>query len=185
MLDCRPLVNLQFFPSLFVSPLTKKTRPVQRTGLVGSSGSVSRVLFPLRGGGHLSGADVAGSLERPTRKLARRAASSSLIWPFFGRGLPSQPGHPSCWWALTPPFHLYPANLLPLPLEERRDEVVFSQFPISLRPSSRGRGLKPTGKSILCGTFLPVARSWRYPPSCPAKLGLSSPRRKRPPEPLE
>jgi len=31
------------------------------------------------------------------------------FWPCSGRGLPSHPGHPRCWWALTPPFHPYPA----------------------------------------------------------------------------
>ena len=33
----------------------------------------------------------------------RNAAS----WPCFGWGLPSHPGHPGCWCALTAPFHPY------------------------------------------------------------------------------
>ncbi len=31
-------------------------------------------------------------------------------WPCSGWGLPSHPGHPGCWWALTPPFHPYRAT---------------------------------------------------------------------------
>jgi hypothetical protein len=37
-------------------------------------------------------------------------APTSRRWPFWpcsGWGLPSHPGHPGCWWALTPPFHPY------------------------------------------------------------------------------
>jgi len=28
-------------------------------------------------------------------------------WPCSRWGLPSQTGHPACWWALTSPFHPY------------------------------------------------------------------------------
>jgi len=31
----------------------------------------------------------------------------SPIWSCSKWGLPSQPGHPGCWWALTSPFHPY------------------------------------------------------------------------------
>jgi hypothetical protein len=31
--------------------------------------------------------------------------SRSPIWSCSWWGLPSQPGHPGCWWSLTPPFH--------------------------------------------------------------------------------
>ncbi|EWM13836.1 hypothetical protein KUTG_04140 [Kutzneria sp. 744] len=71
-------------------------------------------LFP--GSGHPSWPAVAGRLQRPTRRhragsprtpaQAPRAAPS---WPCSGWGLPSHPGHPGCWWSLTPPFHPYPA----------------------------------------------------------------------------
>ena len=60
---------------------------------------ISRVLFsgrlPGRNGDHFSGIRVAANLERPTREFqpARRAASSSPIWPFSGRGLPCRPCH--------------------------------------------------------------------------------------------
>ena len=58
--------------------------------------------------GHLSGTMVAHRLKRPTRGLGRAALEHPLIWPCSGWGLPSQPGHPGCWCALTAPFHPYP-----------------------------------------------------------------------------
>ncbi len=51
---------------------------------------------------------VAHRLKRPTRGLGRAALEHPLIWPCSGWGLPSQPGHPGCWCALTAPFHPYP-----------------------------------------------------------------------------
>ena len=46
-----------------------------------------------------------GSGQAARRAGARRCP---LIWSCSQWGLPSQAGHPSCWWALTPPFHPYP-----------------------------------------------------------------------------
>src|SRR6266581_593489 len=37
----------------------------------------------------------------------RATRERSPIWPCSLRGLPSRPGHPGRWWALTPPFHPY------------------------------------------------------------------------------
>ncbi len=69
------------------------------------------------GGGHPSRPAVAGRLQRPTRRHragspqasapGRHLAVTALAWPCSGWGLPSHPGHPGCWWALTPPFHPY------------------------------------------------------------------------------
>ena len=39
--------------------------------------------------------------------LIQRRAVSVSAWPCSERGLPSHPGHPGCWWSLTPPFHPY------------------------------------------------------------------------------
>jgi len=39
-----------------------------------------------------------------TPSQARRPSWSCSRW-----GLPSHPGHPGCWWSLTPPFHPDPA----------------------------------------------------------------------------
>ncbi len=45
----------------------------------------------------------------PFREEKRRAVlEAEPIRPCTGRGLPSPPGHPDGWWALTPPFHPYP-----------------------------------------------------------------------------
>jgi len=38
---------------------------------------------------------------------AGRASRPDPSWPCSRWGLPSHPGHPGCWWALTPPFHPY------------------------------------------------------------------------------
>jgi hypothetical protein len=47
---------------------------------------------------------------RPTRELGRAALERSSIWSCTGWGLPSFPGHPGNWCALTAPFHPYPAS---------------------------------------------------------------------------
>lgn len=47
----------------------------------------------------------AGSGEQPSSACA--AAPGATSWPCFGWGLPSHPGHPECWCALTAPFHPY------------------------------------------------------------------------------
>ena len=47
-----------------------------------------------------------------TRASSPRASPQVLAdpsWSCFRWGLPSHPGHPGCWWSLTPPFHPYPA----------------------------------------------------------------------------
>ncbi len=74
--------------------------------------AVSRILFPgavtrRRDGDHSSRVPVARHLERPTRELGRAALKHSPIWSCTGWGLPSFPGHPENWCALTAPFHPY------------------------------------------------------------------------------
>lgn len=39
-----------------------------------------------------------------------KQASAHTAWFCSRWGLPSQPGHPGCWWSLTPPFHPYLRN---------------------------------------------------------------------------
>ena len=76
---------------------------------------VSRILFPDRVTPprttiiHLR-MPVARHLMRPTRKLGRAALKRFPIWSCTGWGLPSFPGHPGNWCALTAPFHPYPAS---------------------------------------------------------------------------
>ncbi len=130
------------------------------------SGPVSRVLCPRisRGDGHLSRTPIARRLQRPTREsMASRTdsqrPSSHLLpaWSCSGWGLPSQPGHPGCWCALTAPFH---PCLIP-----------------------RSWGCAGHRRSILCGTFPRLAAGRRYRPPCPAEPGLSSRRSARRGEP--
>jgi hypothetical protein len=52
---------------------------------------------------------VARHLLRPTRRLGRAALERLPIWSCTGWGLPSFPGHPGNWCALTAPFHPYPS----------------------------------------------------------------------------
>src|SRR5205823_4450002 len=63
--------------------------------------------------GHFSRTPVTRRLQQPTRTssgagpaLAPQGRGRSA-WPCSGRGLPSQPGRPGCWCALTAPFHPY------------------------------------------------------------------------------
>jgi hypothetical protein len=54
---------------------------------------------------------VARHLLRPTRELGRATLKRSSIWSCTGWGLPSFPGHPGNWCALTAPFHPYPTPI--------------------------------------------------------------------------
>src|SRR4051794_12451832 len=56
-------------------------------------------------GGHPSRPPVARRLERPTR--VRRTGRPPPAWPCSRWGLPSRPGRPGRWCALTAPFHPY------------------------------------------------------------------------------
>ncbi len=107
---------------------------------------VSRVLFI---GSHLSGERIAPFLKRPTRGRGEQPLIPP-IWSCSGWGLPSLSGRPDSWWALTPPFHPYPA----------------------LSPRAR--------RSVFCGTFLGVTPTGCYPASCSVELGLSSGERELP-----
>ena len=87
----------------------------------------------------------AGSGEQPSNVCAA-ATRLRPSWPCFGWGLPSHPGHPECWCALTAPFHPY------LP-----------------------RGPKAKGwRSVFCGTFPRVTSDCRWQSPCSVKSGLSS-----------
>jgi hypothetical protein len=46
---------------------------------------------------------------RPRTPAQRPGSRRVTFRPCSGWGLPSHPGHPGCWWSLTPPFHPYPA----------------------------------------------------------------------------
>jgi len=75
---------------------------------------ISRILFPIRVTPNRATIihlwmPVARHLLRPTRELGRATLKRSPIWSCTGWGLPSFPGHPENWCALTAPFHPYPA----------------------------------------------------------------------------
>ena len=101
-------------------------------------GSVHRSLAGFRMGGHPS--------VRPTWEC-RRAGRPLHAWPCSGWGLPSRPGRPGRWCALTAPFHPHLCARL------------------------GGRGHR---RSVLCGTFLRVAPTGCEPASFPAEPRPSS-----------
>jgi len=91
--------------------------------------------------------DLPGSLGRATLRR-------SPIWSCSGWGLPSQPGRPSCWWSLTPPFH--PCLCL-------------NTSGTLMRARRAGHR-----RSALCGTLRRVTPPGCYPATRSAELGLSS-----------
>ena len=110
---------------------------------------ISRVLFPPRVTPWRATiiplrVPVARHLMRPTRELGRATLERSSIWSCTGWGLPSFPGHPGNWCALTAPFHPY----------------LWDKF------SQR--------RFAFCCTFLRVATTPRYGAPCPVVFGLSS-----------
>jgi hypothetical protein len=115
---------------------------------------ISRILSPLRVAPqrvaiiHLRAA-VARRLLRPTRELGRAILKRPPIWSCTGWGLPSFPGHPGNWCALTAPFHPYSRSGLP-------------------------EGTRQWERYTFCCTFLRVAATPCYGAPCPAVFGLSS-----------
>src|SRR5437867_4092677 len=124
-----------------VIPLPPRSPAEAASRTRGTSGIDRLERRATRGPRHESQATYPGAFGRATRER-------SPIWPCSLRGLPSHPGHPECWWALTPPFH----------------------------PYREGRLSPPARRSVFCGTVLPVAGTGCYPAQCPVEFGLSSPR---------
>lgn len=73
---------------------------------------ISRVLFPFRGGGHLSGLWVSPQLKRPTRGSRGSGQAPAFAFPpylaLLRVGVASFRCYHRNWWALTPPFHPCP-----------------------------------------------------------------------------
>ena len=93
--------------------LTEKTGFSVKYYVVMSGQAVSRVLFSVSV--TLYGTTIihlrvliAQDLLRPTRKLGRAVLKCFPIRSCSRWGLPSFPGHPGNWCALTAPFHPYP-----------------------------------------------------------------------------
>jgi len=116
--------------------------------------------------GHFSGTTIARRLVEPTvRRPARSQPTREFFtgrtgprrddfrhhvllpaWFCFGRGLPSQTGHPACWCALTAPFHPYLLGNIKFP----RSAVCF----LLHCPCPRGRWELPITLSCEARTFL-------------------------------
>ena len=80
------------------------SRPVRRI--------LSRRFRRTVGGGHPSRPAVARRLQRPTRGCLRTGRPPPA-WPCSRWGLPSRPGRPGRWCALTAPFHPYLCGAAP------------------------------------------------------------------------
>jgi hypothetical protein len=123
------------------------------------------------GGGHPSRRAVADMLLRPTRRLGRAALEclrrpaprgAGLAWPCSGWGLPSHPGHPGCWWALTPPFHPYrheAGGLFSVALSRGSPRVAVSNHPalwspdVPRRCSREHRRDRPVDSSVVVPSY--------------------------------
>ena len=116
------------------------SRPVRRI--------LSRRFRRTVGGGHPSRPAVARRLQRPTRGCLRTGRPPPA-WPCSRWGLPSRPGRPGRWCALTAPFHPYLCGAASCDRSRHR-------------------------RSVLCGTFLRVAPTGCYPAPCPVESGRSS-----------
>lgn len=90
--------------------------------------------------------------------FGRAGLTRPPIWSCSERGLPSLPRRRGNWWALTPPFHPYPALILPRKIVSRRHASRQSECR-AVCFLWRFPGIAPTG---------------RYPASRPVEPGLSS-----------
>ena len=140
-------------PSLALLPSDRAREGVEVSVRVGHKPSsvpmpwASVMIIPLGRELPHASSDLPGSLGRAT-------LSRSPIWSCSGWGLPSQPGRPSCWWSLTPPFH--PCLCLNTS---------------GTRMRARRAGHR---RSALCGTLRRVTPPGCYPATRSAELGLSS-----------
>jgi len=82
----------------------RTSRPVRRVLCPLARAAAIHLGLPLPTG---SSGLPAGSGGQPSNACAGRPLRVRPSWPCSGWGLPSHPGHPGCWWALTPPFHPY------------------------------------------------------------------------------
>jgi hypothetical protein len=115
-----------------------------------SEQAVSRVLFPPHRAGDNDHSSSPG-VANGIERPTRELGRTTLDAPLFGLA----PGGV----CLAPAVTGGTGELLP------------HRFTLTLTNRSSGR-------SAFCGTFLPVARTGRYPAPCPAEPGLSSPLRR-------
>src|SRR6476469_9449871 len=110
------------------------------------SGSVSRILFPLRDEDHSSATRVAAVVEQPTRKLsAETGGSTASLFGFAPQGV----------------CHAVAAHA-------GRGALLPHRFTLTSASCDAGR------RFVFCCTFRRVAAPGRYPACCPSEFGLSS-----------
>ena len=108
---------------------------------------------------------------RPTRELGRAALKRSSIWSCTGWGLPSFPGHPRNWCALTAPFHPYRPRLL---CGEAKPAVCFLlHFPSRHRDSAL-RSTLPCGVRTFLREHTVPAIVWSAPAGCRTRCSIST-----------
>jgi len=73
---------------------------------------------------------------------------------------------------LLPYLVLLQVGFTKLPMSPSR--LVSSYLTVSPLPNQSREKISPLGRSIFCGTFLPVTGTGCYPAPCPMELGLSS-----------
>jgi hypothetical protein len=91
--------------------------------------------------------------DRPARRASCETRRGRSAWPCSGRGLPSQPGRPGCWCALTAPFHPYRGG-------QNGGSAAAAVCFLLHFPGPCGRSVLPTTLSCGARTFL----SWRCMP---------------------
>ena len=113
--------------------------------------TISRVLSPeveIQGNGHSSRVSVTRYFKRPTQEL--------------------RADHPT----FAPLFGLAPGGVYQAPdVTIETGELLPHRFTLT---QSIEREALSLGRSIFCGTFLPVTGTGCYPAPCPMELGLSS-----------
>ena len=102
----------------------------------------------LQGNGHSSKILVSQHLQQPTREL--------------------RADHPTC----APLFGLTPSGVYQI-LNVTIENGKLLPHRFTLTPLDK-KEFPSEGRSIFCGTFLPVSRTGCYPAPCPMELGLSS-----------
>ena len=122
------------------------------------------------------------------RTPAQEPAAPS--WPCSGWGLPSHPGHPGCWWSLTPPFHPYltlvtPGGLFSVALSRGSPRVAVNNhpalrspdFPRRAEPAATALPTRPrhqgnAGRVMSIITTRQAVPAWQHAVHAPLLLGV-------------
>ena len=125
---------------------------------------------------------------RPARPRAPRQSRGlergRSAWPCSGWGLPSQPGRPGCWCALTAPFHPY----RDVPLTGAREQACARSTDSrgGLLSVALSRALRPVGVAdhpVLWSPDFPLPSGRNATEGIPYRLAAAVRPAPRPPEP--